>query len=127
MSNVPERIWFSRSHEWVRHLENGNCLVGITDHAQQKLTDVVFVNLADAGTTVGVHGAIGDVESIKAVSEVFSPLAGRIVSVNQAVLDDPSLINTAPYESWLVEITDITEHEPLLNREEYAAHCKSEE
>lgn len=125
--NIPNDLFYSKSHEWVKFLDNGNALVGITDHAQHQLSDLVFVNLCDEGEELSVHGIIGDVESIKAVSEVYSPISGTVVMVNQDVIDNPALINSAPYDSWLVELSNPSGKDDLISPDVYAEILKAEE
>jgi glycine cleavage system H protein len=124
--NIPKDLLYSKSHEWVKILENQNARIGITDHAQHKLSDIVFVNLSGEGEKVSAHTNIGDVESIKAVSEVYSPLGGQIIKVNREVLDNPSLINGSPYEAWLVELSGVSGKENLLSPEDYEKLVKAE-
>jgi glycine cleavage system H protein len=121
--NIPTDLLYSESHEWVRFLDNGNARIGITDHAQRLLSDLVFANICDVGEEIPVHGIIGDVESIKAVSDIYSPVSGTVVAVNQDVIDDPSLINSEPYESWLVEISNPGGKENLISPEAYSTIC----
>ena len=117
--NMPENLKFTKSHEWVRELEGGNVQVGISDYAQGKLGDIVFVNLCGVGDKVGAGEALGDVESIKAVSSIYAPVSGVAVKVNQEILDNPALINSSPYESWFVELKDVSGKELLLSPDEY--------
>ena len=124
--NIPSELKYSDSHEWVKTLPNGNVLVGITDHAQHQLSDLVFVSLKDEGDELAAHDPIGDVESIKAVSEIFTPVAGKIVKTNQDILDDPSLINSAPYDSWFVELSDVHGAEGLMSAKDYAKLLEAE-
>jgi len=118
--NIPSELKYSESHEWVKTLSSGNVLVGITDYAQRQLSDLVFVSLKDEGDELAAHDPIGDVESIKAVSEIFTPVAGKIEKTNQDIMDDPSLINNAPYDSWFVELSGVEGVEGLLSVEDYA-------
>ncbi|MBW0113383.1 glycine cleavage system protein GcvH, partial [Pseudonocardia sp. KRD-182] len=93
------------AHEWVRDLGDGVVRIGITDHAQNQLGDVVFVQLPDVGASVAAGASIGEVESTKSVSDIYSPLAGEVVSVNDALADNPELVNTGPYEAgWMLEL-----------------------
>jgi len=119
--NIPNDLLYSKSHEWVKTLDDGNVLIGITDYAQSQMGDVVFVNLCDEGDELLIPGSIGDIESIKDVSDVYSPVSGTVVRVNDAVLSNPSQINSAPYESWLAELSDVAGLEALLSAGDYEA------
>lgn len=123
--NCPENLSYSKSHEWVKK-EEGTALVGLTDFAQSELGDLVFVNLPEVGDTVTAGEPLGDVESVKAVSDIFSPVTGVVSEINEELLDHPEMINEAPYEAWLIKVTDITDEEELLDAEAYEAHCKEE-
>ncbi len=123
--NCPENLSYSKSHEWVKK-EEGTALVGLTDFAQSELGDLVFVNLPEVGDTVTAGEPLGDVESVKAVSDIFSPVTGVVSEINEELLDHPEMINEAPYEAWLIKVTDITGEEELLDAEAYEAHCKEE-
>ena len=123
--NCPENLSYSKSHEWVKK-EEGPALVGLTDFAQSELGDLVFVNLPEVGDTVTAGEPLGDVESVKAVSDIFSPVTGVVSEINEELLDHPEMINEAPYEAWMIKVTDITGEEELLDAEAYEAHCKEE-
>ena len=102
---VPEELLYSKDHEWVRRLDDGRCQVGITHFAQDELGDVVFVELPEIGRTLAAHDEMGTIESVKAVAEVYSPVAGEVVAVNEELLDRPEKVNEDPYgEGWLVEL-----------------------
>lgn len=102
---IPDDRRYTEAHEWVRELGDGVVRIGITDHAQNQLGDVVFVQLPTVGDTVAAGAAVGEVESTKSVSEIFSPLAGEVVAVNDALTDNPELVNTGPYESgWMLDV-----------------------
>ena len=99
--NVPDNLLYTKSHEWVRR-ENNNIRVGITDHAQAELTDVVFVELPKVGTNVEAKAPLAVVESVKAASDIYAPVKGTVVEVNNALTNNPSLINTDPFgEGWI--------------------------
>ena len=126
MSNVPSELRYTASHEWVA--EEGDLLtVGLTDFAQSELGDLVFVNLPEVGDDATAGEAICDVESVKAVSDVFSPATGTVAEVNEELLDAPELINEDPYGAWLLKLEDFTELEELMDAEAYVAFCASEE
>jgi glycine cleavage system H protein len=102
---IPEDLRYTDAHEWVRELGEGVVRIGITDHAQSQLGDVVFVQLPTVGDVVTAGAAIGEVESTKSVSDIYAPLAGSVVAVNEALQDAPELINSGPYEAgWMMEI-----------------------
>ncbi|MBW0131973.1 glycine cleavage system protein GcvH [Pseudonocardia oceani] len=102
---IPDDLRYTEAHEWVRDLGDGVVRIGITDHAQNQLGDVVFVQLPDVGASVAAGASIGEVESTKSVSDIYSPLAGEVVSVNDALADNPELVNTGPYEAgWMLEL-----------------------
>ena len=103
---IPEDLRYTEAHEWVRDLGDGVVRIGITDHAQSQLGDVVFVQLPAVGDTVTAGAAVGEVESTKSVSDVYAPISGVVSAVNEALADAPETINADPYgEGWLVEIT----------------------
>ena len=124
--NIPENLKYTRSHEWVEFLPDGAARVGLTDHAQDALGDLVFVNLPEAGDAVTAGEALGDVESVKAVSDIFCPVTGTVRAANEALLDAPEAINADPYGAWLVEVENITDQEELLDAAAYEAHCAAE-
>lgn len=96
---------FTRSHEWIEAMGDGRYRIGISDYAQHAMGDVVFVDLPQPDDTVRVGDALAECESVKAVSEIYSPLDGVVTAVNEALDDDPAQVNTAPYDAWLVEVT----------------------
>ena len=121
---VQKGLLYSKDHEWVKE-EGGEFVVGITDYAQSELGDLVFVNLPEEGDSVTKGEAFSDVESVKAVSDVLSPLTGVVSAINEAVLDAPESINSSPYEAWFVKVKDVTEKEELLSAEEYEEVLKT--
>ena len=106
MSNVPAELSYTSEHEWVSALTaEGTVRVGITDHAQDALGDVVYVDLPSVGDSVAAEDSFGEIESTKSVSNLFAPIAGEIVAVNEGLEDDPALVNSDPYgEGWIIEI-----------------------
>ncbi len=126
MANTPAELRYTKSHEWVKE-EDGLLVVGLTDYAQSELGDIVFINLPEVGDPVEVEAAFSDVESVKAVSDVFSPASGTVAEVNEELLDAPQLINEDPYDAWLVKISDVTETEELLDADAYDALCEAEQ
>ena len=121
---VQKGLLYSKDHEWVKE-EGGEFVVGITDYAQSELGDLVFVNLPEEGDSVTKGEAFSDVESVKAVSDVLSPLSGVVRAINEAVLDAPESINSSPYEAWFVKVKDVTDKEELLSAEEYEEFLKT--
>ena len=124
--NIPENLKYTRSHEWVEFLPDGAARVGLTDHAQDALGDLVFVNLPEAGDAVTAGEALGDVESVKAVSDIFCPVTGTVCAVNEELLDQPELLNKAPYDAWLIKVENVTDTEELLDAAAYEAFCTEE-
>ena len=128
MAEIPNNLKFLDSHEWARLEEDGTVTVGISDHAQGLLGDIVFVELPDTGKTINKNDDIAIVESVKAASDVYSPLSGEIVSVNEALNDNPELINSSPYDDgWFFKIKpqNNDELEDLLDAEAYAQVSES--
>ena len=102
--SIPADLKYTESHEWVRTESDGTLTVGITDHAQEALGDIVFVELPAAGKAVAAGDAVAVIESVKAASDIYAPVAGEIIEANTAVADTPDAVNSAPYESWLFKI-----------------------
>lgn len=126
MAVTPKELKYTKSHEWVRQ-EDGLFVIGLTDYAQEALGDIVFVNLPEEGDEVTAGEAFSDVESVKAVSDVFSPVTGTVAEVNEEVLDNPALVNEAPYDTWFIKVSDVSETEELLDADGYDAVCAAEE
>ena len=128
MAEVPSNLKFLESHEWARLEEDGTVTVGISDHAQELLGDIVFVELPDIGKEVTQSGDTAIVESVKAASDVYSPLTGEITEINEALIDNPEIINTSPYENgWFFKIKpqDISEMDKLLDAKAYESSSES--
>lgn len=125
--NFPKELKYSKSHEWVKYEEDGTVLIGITDYAQKELGDLVFVNLPEEGDEVTAGEAFGDVESVKAVSDIYSPVTGTVAEINEELLDAPQNINESPYEAWFIRVSDVTDTEEFLDAEEYEAFVKEEQ
>lgn len=126
MSNVPADLKYAKSHEWVR-INGDTAVVGITDHAQHELTDVVFVELPETGRKVKASEPTAVVESVKTASDIYSPLSGEILEVNKAVVDNPGLVNTDPYGSgWFfkLRLANAAELNSLLGSDQYSAQIK---
>lgn len=123
---TPTTLKYSKTHEWVREMDDGIVEIGITDFAQSELGSLVFVNLPEEGDEVESGEAFGDVESVKAVSDVISPVSGVVVEVNEVLLDHPEMINDSPYEVWMIRVSDITDEDELLDAEAYDLFCETE-
>lgn len=119
--NFPAELKYSKSHEWVKMLDDTTALIGISDFAQSEMGDLVFINLPQVDDGVECGAVMCDIESVKAVSDVMSPVTGTVAEVNEALLDAPEMLNEAPYEAWIAKIQDVTAFEELLTAEEYAA------
>jgi glycine cleavage system H protein len=122
----PKELKYSKSHEWVR-MENGTAYIGITDHAQESLGDLVFVNLPDVDDEVEAGEPFGDVESVKAVSDIIAPVSGVVAEINEELLDAPEKINEEPYEAWLVKLTNVSDDDDLLDADEYDRFVEEED
>ena len=124
--NTPNDLRYARSHEWVRDVDAETVEIGLTDFAQDSMGDLVFVELPEVGDPVTCGESFSNVESVKAVSDVYSPVTGEVLEINEELLDNPALINESPYEAWLVRVGKITKTEELLNAEAYDAACQEE-
>lgn len=122
--NFPAELKYSKSHEWVKMLDDTTALVGITDFAQSELGDLVFINLPQAGDDVEKEAAMCDVESVKAVSDVMSPVSGTIAEVNEELMDAPEKLNEDPYGAWIAKIENISDAEELMDAAAYEAFTK---
>lgn len=130
MSDIPGELKYTKSHEWVRVEEDGSVTVGITDHAQELLGDIVFVELPEVNTDVSSGDDAGVVESVKAASDIYSPVSGEIISINEELVDAPEIINSDPYGAgWIFKLTPSDEGElsELLDAESYEEMVNSED
>jgi glycine cleavage system H protein len=128
MANVPEDLHYSKDHEWVR-VEGDLAVIGITDYAQNSLGDVVYVEVPKAGDKFAANESFGSVESVKAVSEVFTPVAGSVVTINESLADEPEKVNSDPYgEGWMIRLRmeNASEVDSLLTAAEYEDFTKAE-
>ena len=123
--NYPTELKYTKSHEWLR-MEDGVAVVGISDFAQDALGDVVFINLPQEGDETTAGESFGDVESVKAVSELICPVTGTVCAVNEELLDAPELLNQDPYAAWIIKVDNVTDTEELLEADEYVALCEDE-
>ena len=124
--NYPAELRYTKSHEWLKE-EDGIYLVGISDFAQDALGDVVFVNLPAVGDEVTAGETFGDVESVKAVSDLISPVSGVVCEINEELEDAPENLNEDPYGAWIIKVENVTGTDELLNAEEYEAFCAEED
>ena len=125
MSNIPENLKYSKSHEWVLE-EDGVFTIGLTDYAQNALGDIVFINLPEEGDSVTAGESFSDVESVKAVSDLVSPVTGTVCAVNEELLDAPEKLNSDPYGAWLIKVENVEGSEELLDAAAYEAFCTEE-
>ena len=123
---LKEELKQSKSHEGVA-LDGDSAVVGLTDYAQSELGDLVFVNLPEVGDTVEAGEVFGDVESVKAVSDVYSPVTGEVTEINEELLDSPELVNDDAYKAWFIKVKDVSATEELLTADEYKAFVESEQ
>ena len=123
--NYPVDLKYTKSHEWVR-FEDGIAVVGISDFAQDALGDVVFVNLPQVGDEVTAGETFGDVESVKAVSDLICPVSGVVCAVNDELEDSPENLNEDPYGAWIIQVENVTDEEELLDAAAYEAFCAEE-
>tara|TARA_B100001250_G_scaffold341411_1_gene309391 strand:- start:526 stop:912 length:387 start_codon:yes stop_codon:yes gene_type:complete len=127
MSEIPGDLKFRPSHEWVRVEEDGSVTVGISDHAQDQLGDIVFVELPETGRQISAEDEIAIVESVKAASDVYSPISGEIIEINELLIDAPETVNESPYtDGWFLKIQpeNIDELNDLLSPDEYGEMCE---
>lgn len=125
---TPEDSRYAKSHEYV-HVDGNVGTIGITEYAQKELGDVVFVELPDVGTQLEQNEELGSIESVKAVSELFSPVSGEVVEINERLRDNPELVNTDPYiDGWMIRVrlSDASELDALMGAEEYDEYCEAE-
>lgn len=124
MNNIPSELKYVASHEWLRLEADGSVTIGITHHAQELLGDIVFVELPEVGSQLSADEQAGVVESVKAASDVYAPIAGEVLAINQELVDEPTYANTDPYGTgWFFKIkpTNLADLDTLLNAEQYAA------
>jgi glycine cleavage system H protein len=129
MSEIPSDLRFAESHEWVSQEDDGVVKVGITDHAQSQLGDLVFVELPEEGASFGQGDACAVVESVKAASDIYSPVSGEVIAVNELLIDSPETVNTDPYnDGWLftVRLDDPDELDNLMDADAYREHVEDE-
>ncbi|HHZ12682.1 MAG: glycine cleavage system protein GcvH [Caldicoprobacterales bacterium] len=124
---VIEGLKYAKGHEWVR-MEGNRAYIGITDFAQDELGDIVFIELPEVGTDVEVDDILGSIESVKAASDIYAPVSGTVVEVNEELEGSPELVNEEPYESWIaiIEVNDTGELDDLMDADEYEKYCEEE-
>ncbi|MEE4202709.1 MAG: glycine cleavage system protein GcvH [Halieaceae bacterium] len=130
MSHNPSELKYAKSHEWARLEEDGTVTIGITDHAQEALGDVVFVEAPGVGDQIAAGDQAGVVESVKAASDIYAPIGGEVIETNEALEDAPETVNSDPYnDGWFFKLRpdDAAELDALMSAEEYAAHCDAED
>ena len=116
---------YTKSHEWVKAVDDTTVTVGLTDYAQDALGDLVFVNLPEPGDDVTAGEAFGDVESVKAVSDVLSPVTGQVEEINEELLDSPESVNQSPYDAWFIKVKGVSGKEELMDGEAYEAYLET--
>ena len=129
MSMTPSELKYASSHEWARLEEDRTVTIGISDHAQEALGDVVFVEVPGVGDRLAAGDEAGVVESVKAASDIYAPISGEVIAVNEALEDEPETVNADPYnDGWFFRLQpdDTSELEKLLSAEDYANHCADE-
>ena len=128
MSDIPSDLRYAASHEWARLEADGSVTVGISDHAQEALGDVVYVELPELGRQLGAGQEAGVVESVKAASDIYAPVSGEVVAINEALADSPELVNSDPYGSWFFRLqpSDKAELDKLLDAAGYQAACDAD-
>lgn len=129
-SEIPDHIKYSKTHEWARLEDDGTVTIGISDHAQKLLGDIVFVELPELESEIKTGDEVGVVESVKAASDIYSPIAGEVISANETLQDEPDLINRDPYnEGWILRVRpfDEADLDELLSAEDYAEHIAGDE
>ncbi len=125
MSEIPSELYYAESHEWVEQLDDGLLRIGISDHAQEQLGDLVFIELPELGSAVSQGDACAVVESVKAASDVYAPVSGEVVSINETLAEEPEVVNNDPYgDGWLftVKPSDLDELQNLMDAAGYKAH-----
>ena len=125
MATINPDLKYSKSHEWVR-MDGDVAVIGISDFAQDALGDLVFVNLPQVGDEVTAGEAFGDVESVKAVSDLMSPVTGTVCEINEELVDSPELLNSDCYGAWIIKVENVTDTEELLDPAAYEEHCAAE-
>ena len=128
MSDIPSDLRYAASHEWARLEADGSVTVGISDHAQEALGDVVYVELPEVGQQLAAGQQAGVVESVKAASDIYAPISGEVIAINEQLTDSPEMVNSEPYGSWFFRLqpSDASALDKLLDAEDYKASCDAE-
>lgn len=124
--NTPKDLFYTAEHEWLRFEGDTRVQIGITDFAQNALGDIVYVTLPAVGDPVTANTSFAEIESVKAVSEVFCPVSGKVKAVNESLYDAPEALNADPYGVWLIEVEEVSDKTELLDAAAYEAHCAKE-
>ena len=122
----PNNLRYTKTHEWVQKLDETTARMGLSDFAQHELGDIVYIALPEAGDAVTAETSLGDVESVKTVSELISPVTGTVEKVNAALSDAPELVNEDPYGAWVIEVSGVTAWAETMDAAAYEAFCKAE-
>lgn len=123
---IEKDLKYTKTHEWIKFLDDTTALIGITDYAQEQLGDLVFINMPAVGDEVSCDSPFGDIESVKAVSDINSPVDGIVAEVNEEIADAPQNINEDPYGSWIIKVSNITEIGELMDADSYESFCQEE-
>ncbi len=126
--NVPENLYYTKTHEWLKLLDESTAVIGITDYAQDMLHEIVYVDLPEIGTVIEKGSPFMEIESVKSVAEIYAPVSGEIIEVNESLEDTPEILNESPYEDgWLVKIklSDTKEIEALMDADEYLEYLST--
>ena len=126
MSKIAEGLKYSESHEWVK-VEGNIAVIGVSDFAQKEMGDITYVDMPEVDDAVEAGEEFGALESVKASSDLISPVSGKVCAVNEELLDSPELLNSAPYDSWIIKVENVTDTEELLSAAAYDAFCETEE
>lgn len=130
MSDTPSELKYASSHEWARLEEDGTVTIGVSDHAQEALGDVVFVELPGVGSTLAAAEEAGVVESVKAASDIYAPVSGEVIAINETLEDEPETVNSDPYnDGWFFKLqpSDTSELEALLSAQDYQQQCEEDD
>lgn len=120
---IKQGLLYAKTHEWVEFTDDTTAAVGLSDYAQHELGDLVFVNLPQTGDKIAAGKMFADVESVKAVSDVYAPVSGTVSEINEELLDAPEKINQSPYGAWIAKVEGVTDRSELMDADAYAAYC----
>ncbi len=125
--DIPEELMYTKTHEWVKILDDDTVTMGITDYAQSELGDLVFINLPEIDDNLEAGDYMADVESVKTVSDVYAPVSGHVDEINEDLIDQPELVNEHPYDAWFVKLTGVFDQDRLITADEYRTYIESRE